>query len=265
MADERLAAVEFVLVEPRYPGNVGAAARIMKNLGFARLTLVAPFCSPADEEARRLAVDARDVLEGARIAPSLDAALAGIATVVGTSRRMGKQRRPHFRLDEVAPRLAYLVDAGRAAIVFGREADGLTDAELDRCTHLAYIPTVEAYPAANLAQAVAIFAYEIARAIDARDPAPVPAPRPVGQADAPPEPVGPLAEHGAREAMYAHLEEALFAAGFLKEGQAEAMMRRLRRILSRAELSPGDVDVVRGIARRILWVARERTGGGGAG
>lgn len=262
MTADRLASVEIVLVEPRYAGNVGSAARILKNLGFTRLTLVAPFCSPADEEARRLAVDARDVLDGARIAPSLDAALAGIATVVGTSRRMGKQRRPHFRLDEVAPRLAYLVDAGRAAIVFGREADGLTDAELDRCTHLAYIPTVAAYPAANLAQAVAIFAYEIARAIDARDPAPVPPPR--GLADEPSELTGPLADHAAREAMYDHLEEALFAVGFLKEGQAEAMMRRLRRILSRAELSPGDVDVVRGIARQILWLSRGGRGGGGA-
>ena len=260
MSEERLRAVEFVLVEPRYAGNVGSAARVLKNLGFGSLTLVAPICSPEDEEAVRFAVDARDVLDAARLESSLDAALAGVATVVGTSRRMGKHRRPHFRADEIAPRVARLAEAGRVAIVFGREADGLMDAELDRCTHLAYIPTVEAYPAANLAQAVAIFAYEIARAVDAVVPAP--APKPLGLDDEPPEPAGPLADHGAREAMYAHLEEALSAAGFLKDGHAEAMMRRLRRILSRAELTPGDVDVLRGIARQVLWLARERGGPG---
>ena len=122
-------------------------------------------------------------------------------------------------------------------LLFGREADGLHDRELDLCTHLAYIPTSDIYPAMNLAQSVAIAAYEITRAIDAV--APAPAPRPLCAEEDAEEPQEELADHHTREAMYAHLEESLAAIGFLKDGQVEGMMRRLRRILGRAQLTAG--------------------------
>jgi len=238
----------FVLVEPHVAGNVGASARALKNLGFHELALVSPRCDPRAEEARWLAVDAGDVLEGARIVPDLDAALRGAATVVGTSRRKGKQRRPHFRLDELAPELARLARAGDMAFVFGREESGLTDAELDRCTHLVHFLSSEAYPSFNLAQAVLLAAYELRRAM-LREPEGEPPERP--------------AEHAAREAMYSHLESALLATGFLHEDTAEGMMRRIRRILGRAALTPGDVKIFRGIARQILWLARRPSSGSG--
>ena len=249
----------FILVEPRYAGNVGAAARVLKNLGYTRLELAAPYCEKGDEEARRMAVDAGDVLAGAVVHADLDAALPRAACVVGMSRRMGKHRQPHFRIDEIAPVLAGLArepGLGEIALLFGREADGLHDRELDLCTHLAYIPTSDRYPAMNLAQSIAITAYEIARAIDAVRPAP--APRPLGTEDGTEEPHEGLAGHDTREAMYAHLEDALAAIGFLKDGQVEGMMRRLRRILGRAQLTAGDVAVVRGIARQVLWLSRNR-------
>jgi TrmH family RNA methyltransferase len=172
---------------------------------------------------------------------------------------MGKQRQPHYRVDEITSRLAGMVryaPAGDVVLLFGREADGLHDRELDQCTHLAYIPTSAAYPATNLAHAVAIVAYELSRAIDALAPAPVP--RPLGTADDAEDIDDALADHAAREAMYAHLEESLAAIGFLKDGQVEGMMRRLRRILGRAQLTAGDVSVVRGIARQVLWLSRNR-------
>jgi TrmH family RNA methyltransferase len=249
----------FLLVEPRYAGNVGSTARVLKNFGFHRLELAAPLCSTDDEEARRFAVDAGDVLAAAKVYDTLDAALASATSVVGLSRRMGKQRQPHYRVDEIAPRLAGMVrhdPRGEVVLLFGREADGLHDRELDQCTHLAYIPTSATYPATNLAQAVAIVAYELSRAIDAL--APAPAPRPLGTADDADEIDDALADHAAREAMYAHLEESLAAIGFLKDGQVEGMMRRLRRILGRAQLTAGDVNVVRGIARQVLWLSRNR-------
>lgn len=235
----------FVLVEPQAAGNVGAAARALKNLGFHDLALVAPRCDARAHEARWLAVDAVDVLEGARVFPDLDAALEGAGTVVGTSRRKGKQRRPHYRLDEFAPELARLSGAGEVAFVFGREEYGLTDAELDRCTHLVHFLSSEDYPSFNLAQAVLLAAYELRRAAQGA---------PEG------EPSEQPAEHAAREAMYSHLETALFAAGFLYEDTAEGMMRRIRRILGRAVLSPGDVKIFRGIARQILWLAQQPRG-----
>ncbi len=247
----------FVLVEPRYAGNVGAAARTIKNFGFTRLELAVPLCRKEDEEARRFAVDAGDVLAAAVVHASLDDALRSVTCVAGMSRRMGKQRQPHFRLDELAPMLAALArnpGGGEIALLFGREADGLHDLELDLCTHLAYIPTSDRYPAMNLAQSVAIAAYETSRAIDAMTPAP--APQPLGSGEF--EPDDALADHEAREAMYAHLEESLAAIGFLTDGQVEGMMRRLRRILGRAQLTAGDVAVVRGIARQVLWLSRNR-------
>jgi tRNA/rRNA methyltransferase len=235
----------FVLVSPRYGGNVGSAARVLKNFGFGRLDVVAPREGPDHEEAIRMAVDAGDVLAAARTHASLDEALEGAATVVGTSRRMGKHRQPHEPVDALAPLIAGLASRGDVALVFGREDHGLSDADLDRCTHLAYVPTNSAYPALNVAQTIAIVAYELRRALDAEGP---PSIDPEDEA---------LVDHAGREAMYAHLEEALLAIGFLKTGQLEGMMRRLRRILSRAELSAGDVDVVRGIARQILWLAKQ--------
>lgn len=249
MSDTTRHAIRFVFVEPRYGGNVGAAARVLKNFGFGRLDLVAPREGANHEEAVRMAVDAADVLAAARTHATLHDALDGAATVVGTSRRMGKHRQPHHRLDELAPLLPGLAFRGEVALVFGREDHGLSDADLDRCTHLVYVPTGDAYPALNVAQTIAIVAYELRGALDAALP-------PSGDPDLDLEDEV-LVDHAGREAMYAHLENALLAIGFLKLGQLEGMMRRLRRILSRAELTKGDVDVVRGIARQILWLAKQ--------
>jgi tRNA/rRNA methyltransferase len=245
MSDTGSHAIRFVFVEPRYGGNVGAAARVLKNFGFGRLDLVDPREGTDHEEAVRMAVDAADVLAAARTHTTLDEALEGAATVIGTSRRMGKHRQPHHRLDALAPLLPGLAARGTVALVFGREDHGLSDADLDRCTHLVYVPTGEAYPALNVAQTIAIVAYEVRGALDAAVPQ-------VSESDD-----EALVDHAGREAMYAHLEEALLAIGFLKLGQLEGMMRRLRRILSRAELTSGDVDVVRGISRQILWLAKQ--------
>lgn len=245
MPDTAEHAIRFVLVEPRYGGNVGSAARVLKNFGFAKLDLVKPREGADHEDAVRMAVDAADLLATARTYETLDEALSSSATVVGTSRRMGKHRQPHHRLDALTPLVAGLAQRGEVALLFGREDHGLSDADLDRCTHLVYVPTAEAYPALNVAQTIAIVAYELRGALDA-----------LGPFTADPEDEQ-LSDHAGREAMYRHLEEALLAIGFLKLGQLEGMMRRLRRILSRAELTAGDTDVVRGIARQILWLARQ--------
>lgn len=245
MSDISTHAIRFVLVAPRYGGNVGAAARVLKNFGFKDLDLVEPREGADHENALRMAVDATDVLAAARTHTTLDGALSTAATVVGTSRRMGKHRQPHHRLDALVPVIAGLAMRGEVALMFGREDHGLSDADLDRCTHLVYVPTAEAYPALNVAQTIAIVAYELRRALDVTAPS---ASDPNDEA---------VVDHAGREAMYEHLEESLLAIGFLKLGQLEGMMRRLRRILSRAELTAGDVDVVRGIARQILWLARQ--------
>jgi len=232
--------VRFVLVQPRSAGNVGAAARALKNLGFRRLSAVRPRCDPADRNARMMAVDAGDVLDGLVVHDALDDALAGASTVVGTSRRTGKHRRPHYRLDRFSQEMAQLASRGDLAVMFGREDHGLSDGELDRCTHLVHLPAAAEYPSFNLSQAVLLVAYELHVALLAEEP---------------PAPLGPPAEHADREAMYGHLQLALSTIGYLHEESVEPIMRRLRRLLGRASMTEREVALLRGMARQILWAA----------
>jgi tRNA (cytidine32/uridine32-2'-O)-methyltransferase len=129
---------------------------------------------------------------------------------------------------------------GELALVFGREDSGLTDAELDRCTHLVHLASADEYPSFNLAQSVLLAAYQL---------------RLAGLAPALQRPLAPPAEHVAREALYEHLQRALLAIGFLHADSVEPIMRRLRRLLGRAEMTAEEVHLLRGVARRALWVA----------
>ncbi|MDX1387818.1 MAG: RNA methyltransferase [Acidobacteriota bacterium] len=243
MGESSFRSVRFVLVGPEYGGNVGAAARALKNLGFSRMHVVAPRCDLDGDEARRMAMDARDVLGAAAVDPDLDVALAGARTVIGTTRRTGKHRQPHWRLDRLVLEMARLADVGDLAVVFGREKHGLSDDEIDRCTHLVYFPSSEAYPSFNLAQAVLLTAYELRLAL-------------LDDSDAGEAPELP-ADHGARESMYAHLQAALEVIGFLHDDTTEPMMRQLRRMLGKASMTEAEVGIVRGIARQVLWLASE--------
>jgi tRNA/rRNA methyltransferase len=229
-----------VLVETRSAGNLGSAARALKNLGFARLAVVRPACDPRSAEAARMAVDAADLLEAAVVCETLAEALDGARTVVGTSRRTGKHRRPHYRLDAFAGELARLARAGEIAFVFGREDHGLADEDLDRCTHLVHLPASDDYPSFNLAQAVLLIAWELRRATllpDASDPLDAPA----------------LQEE--REAFYTHMQRALGTIGYIHRDTVTPIMRRLRRLLGRASMTSDEVKLLRGMARQILWAA----------
>ena len=233
--------VRFVLLEPQSGGNVGSAARALANLGFTRLCLVRPACDPLGREARMMAVEALDLLRGAELHEDLDQALAGAGTVVGTTRRFGRHRRPHWRLDQCAGRLVSLAAAGDLALLFGREDHGLGDADLDRCTHLVSLAASPAYPSFNLAQAVLLVGHELRRA-GMEKPAEPALPAPAG--------------HRAREAMFRHLEQALRTIGFLAPDSSEVVMRRLRRLLGRAAMTQDEVKLLRGVARQTLWAAR---------
>jgi tRNA/rRNA methyltransferase len=232
--------VRFVLVQPRSAGNAGAAARALKNLGFHRLVLDRPGFAVDDPEAQRMAVDARDVLAAARVCDGLDEALDGARTVVGTTGRRGKHRRPHWRLDRFGAELDRMWAAGEIALVFGREDSGLNDSELDRCTHLVYLPSSDEYPSFNLAQAVLLLAWELRR--------PTLGP--------PAEPLlEPPSDHASREEMYRHLQEAWLTIGFLHRDSVETIMRRMRRLFGRANLSSRETKLLRGVARQTLWAA----------
>jgi len=233
--------VRFVLVQPQSGGNVGASARAMKNLGFSRMVLVNPACDPLGSEARRMAVEAKDVLASAVVVEALDDALRGAACVVGTSRRTGRQRRPHYRLDEFSSEILGPASVAELAIVFGREDHGLCDLDLDLCTHLVHLPGSDDYPSFNLAQAVLLCAYELRRA--ALEP--------------PRDDSDPPAAHDEREAFYRHLRQALLTIGYVHGDSVVPIMRRIRRLLGRATATTEDVQLLRGLARQILWTAEQ--------
>jgi len=152
--------VRVVLVEPRHPGNVGAVGRAMKVAGLSHLVLVRPCSWQESDEAQMLACGSRDVLDSAVEVETLDEAVAGAATVVGTTHRMGRGRGPLVPPRAFAERLPGMLAEGPVALVFGREDKGLSNEELARCQLGIHIPTAGAYPSLNLSQAVTVIAYE---------------------------------------------------------------------------------------------------------
>src|SRR6266849_6919583 len=134
--------IRIVLVHPTHPGNIGGAARAMKNMGLTNLHLVAPIRFP-DAEASARAAGAEDLLVAAHVHPSLDQALEGCSLVIGTSAR--KRSIPWPSLDPHAAAEKLSKHAAPAALLFGRERMGLTNAELDRCHYVMSIPTNPAF------------------------------------------------------------------------------------------------------------------------
>jgi tRNA/rRNA methyltransferase len=230
-----------VLVRPKYPGNVGATARVMRNFGLGQLVLVAPEADLADRQARQLSTHGQQILEQARIVGDLGDAVADCVLVAATSARSaglirGQAAGPP---DEIGPRLVEACAAHPVALVFGPESSGLTNAEVMRCHHLITIPTDPDYPALNLAQAVAVCLYELRRAW-------------LRQAGAVParEPPAPFA---AQERMFASLRTALEEIHFLWDEKAAALMYALRYLIGRAQPTATEVAILFGLARQIRW------------
>jgi tRNA/rRNA methyltransferase len=233
-----LSNITIVLVEPQNPGNVGMVCRAMKNMGLSGLRLVNP-CRTDHPEALKFAVAARDLLEGAVIYPTLKEALADCPFSVATTRRHGKYRQEIFTPQEIAAKVGGVKDAGRVALVFGREDSGLTTDEVALCRWQATIPTAGDFGSLNLAQAVLVFAYELFR----------------GEGETFPRLERIPAQNGELETLYDHMEQTLLRIGFLNPQNPDHIMRTIRRIFARAELDPREVSVLRGLMAQIDWAA----------
>jgi tRNA/rRNA methyltransferase len=231
-----------VLVRTQIAANLGATARVMRNMGLTDLVLVAPTADLHDEQARKLSTHGEVILDSCRIVADLADAVADCVLVVATSARLGGlfRRQSCGTPDEIMPRVVELLTPGPIALVFGPEPTGLTNAEIARCHYLIHIPTYPGYPALNLAQAVAICLYELRRhwlAQRASTARPAPA---------------PFAE---QERMFDHLRDALERIHFLYGDKADALMHALRHLLGRAGLSAMEVELLLGLARQIRWFA----------
>jgi tRNA/rRNA methyltransferase len=235
-----------VLVRPQLAANVGAAARVMRNMGLSDLVLVVPAADPADPQARVVATHGADVLERCRVVADLGEAVADCVLVAATSARTGGlfRRQSRGTPEEVMPRLVAAMAAGPVALVFGPESTGLGNDEISRCHHLIHIPADPGFPALNLAQAVAVCLYELRR-IWMHQSAPNP----------PPASPAPFAE---QERMFARLHEALERVGFLFGDRADALWHAVRHLIGRAGPTDMEVRVLIGLARQLTWLADRR-------
>ncbi|MDR3098086.1 MAG: RNA methyltransferase, partial [Paraburkholderia sp.] len=251
----------FVLVEPSHPGNVGAAARALKTMGFSRLVLVAPRVPQVhcDPEAVAMASGADDVLAAAHIVPTLADALAGAQWSLALTARTREYGPPPGAPRQAVQDASRQVAHGDIALVFGNERTGLSNDDVERCSALAHIPANPAYSSLNLAQAVQVLAYELRLAYlgEGERGAVLPA------TGAPPGglPTGtPLATSDDIERMYVHLENALIALDFLDPANPKKLMSRLRRLFARSGLEREEVNIVRGIAKHILMLKGKEGG-----
>ena len=239
--------MDVVLVMPRNPLNIGAAARAMANFGFRRLTVVAPY-APTWREARS-AVGAPEILLNAVETATLGEAVAGATLVAGTGTLTS--RKPEQRvvkLPDLAPLVAQeMARGGRVAVVFGPEKHGLTREDLSYCHILVEIPTDERQPSMNLGQAVAVCLYELAARVDCGA-------RPdKADADLTAAPSGRL------DLLSGVVEETMRAVGYSPRTMQAANRHDLRLLLRRLTLSERDLRRVLGLFRRILWRLRHAT------
>lgn len=227
-----IAETRIVMVHTSHPGNIGAAARAMKNMGLRRLCLVRPYDFPSDA-ARARAVGADDVLSDARLADTLGEAVADCRVVIGASARLRSVRWPLLTPRQAASLVAAEAPGSPVSIVFGRESSGLSNEELDLCTHLVHIPTNPDFSSLNVAMAVQVIGYELMLASGGASPAR--------------EHDGELASNAEMEGLFEHLAQALDDIGFTDERRSQKLMRRLRRLFHRAAPQSDEVNILRGI------------------
>jgi tRNA/rRNA methyltransferase len=233
-----------VLVRPHFAGNVGAAARAMRNFGPRDLVLVDPVASPRDMDAVMMATHGLDILKSARTVPTLAEAVADCGFVLATSGEVGGLARKGFwgTPEEKMPALLDALDRGPAAIVFGPEPSGLTVGEIAACHGMVFVPADPEYPSLNLAQSVAVCLYELRKQWLKRQPNP--------------EAMEPPASYEDQERLFAHLKESLTAVRFLWDFRSDGVFHVLRHVIVRAMPTRKEVRLLHGLAKQLLYVAQ---------
>ena len=230
--------IRIVLVNTTHPGNIGGAARAMANMGLNHLYLVRPQRFPSIEATVR-AAGADHLLERAIVCESLDDAVADCGLIVGTTARERSVGSTQLTPNVVMAKVRERILTDQIAFVFGREASGLTNSELERCQYHVRIPVEEGFPSINLAAAVMIMAYELKKAceLDAQKTELV-------------YDHEQLATSSEVQGFYKHMEDVLIETGFLKTPSYK-LLRKVKRIFSRTPLREDEVNILRGILTSI--------------
>ena len=238
MPSAHLANLRIVLVRTRNPLNIGAAARAMSNFGALHLRVVTPY-EKAFREAVS-AVGAEPLLASAQEFSSVTEAIGDCSLVVGTT-AIGNRELQHqlFSLEEAAKKVRRKLASGPVAILFGSEKTGLSNHDLSHCHWLLRIPTREEHRSMNLAQAVAVVVYELARGSR----------KPLAKNKLSAQAVDMQTLGRINDA----LREALHLSGYIHRRSAATAEEKLRRMLLRFDLSAADAEVLLGMLRKILW------------
>lgn len=228
--------IRVVLINTFHPGNIGAAARAMKNMGLSKLYLVEPEIFPS-EEADSRAAGAKDLLDSAIVVDSLDAAIADCQLVIGTSARTQRTfDLPLMDARSGAEQIVAEAQQGEIALVFGRETMGLHNHELQRCNIHVYIPANPEYPVLNVSQAIQLLCYEVYMAAEKQQSAPA---EPTAQQ--------PYPRQKEMELFYEHLERVLHATRFIIPQHQGKVLDKLRRYFNRSRPEKTELNMLRGI------------------
>jgi tRNA/rRNA methyltransferase len=235
--------IGIVLVDPKYPENIGAAARCAVNMGISRLVIVRNDEPDRDKMLKLATHKAAHLIENLKRFTSLEEALASFSHVVGTTARQGRKRpienSPRHMMDTLLP----LLENNRTALLFGPENRGLTNEDLKYCQTRVTIPTSD-FSSLNLAQAVAILSYELYWGIMYSGKVIQSSPA--------------LASSHELEGMYGHVEKLLSQIGFLRTEDSSYWIRNIRNFLGRVELRAKEARIIRGFCRQFLWYDTER-------
>ncbi|MBR9866317.1 MAG: tRNA (cytosine(32)/uridine(32)-2'-O)-methyltransferase TrmJ [Oceanospirillales bacterium] len=227
--------IRIVLINTFHPGNIGAAARAMKNMGLSQLYLVEPRVFP-DDEADARAAGAKDLLESAVVVNTLDEAIADCQLVIGTSARNRTFDLPIFDAHDCARKIVGEAEHGKVAIIFGRETMGLHNSELQKCNYHVYIPANPEYPVLNVSAAIQLVCYEIWQAHSKQDYVKRDEPYPLTRD---------------MERFYEHLENALRKTRFIIPQHEGKVMDKLRRYFNRSRPERTELNMLRGILTSI--------------
>jgi tRNA/rRNA methyltransferase len=229
--------IVFILVEPAYRGNIGAAARVINNFGFSQLRLVG---AVPQKEDHYLAFHSEEIMKSIEVFDDLNSALQDTGVAIALTRRSGRKKKTDLEVRELREFIIGL-PRGKTALVFGREAYGLKDDEIALCPIRCEIPTDEGFGSLNLAQAVAIVAYELFRA-NRQD-----------------NPKGKLAEQSSIDKSVGRIIRMLTSIGYFKTGEPKKVEKRLQSILLRNYTGDEDLRFLDRMFQRIeiLFSGRE--------
>ncbi len=230
----------IILSRPRYPENIGAAARAMRNMGFEQLIVVDPQNYDMSRVLKMATHGAVEVVEQIKVCEDLRTALEPLSYIVGTTARLGGQRQLVGSAARLAQKLAPISKENQVGLLFGPEDRGLSNADIRLCHELVNIPTAE-FSSLNLAQAVMVVCYELRRYN-----------QPGGKTFVP-----RLANRYELDGMYAQLKDILIRISYIQPDNPDYFMNNLRHFGTRLKLRAKEVSIIRGICRQIDWYGKK--------